>query len=138
MKIIKRREYKESVSYSRDFDFEDAPGSGYGFTCDEKGEPEVRARSFEACLTGIINDRRVIDRGVTTHHHSYVEPAVGECACGRHVYLGHFTNTCECGRDYNSAGQMLAPRSQWGEETGESAADILAIDGMTTDQLFDD
>lgn len=36
-----------------------------------------------------------------------------------------FTNTCECGADYNMSGQMLAPRHQWGEETGESADDIL-------------
>lgn len=26
-------------------------------------------------------------------------------------------------REYNSSGQMLAPREQWGEETGETAAD---------------
>jgi hypothetical protein len=38
------------------------------------------------------------------------------------------TNTCECGRDYNWGGQLLAPRSQWGEETGETAADILRVD----------
>ncbi|GAH70438.1 unnamed protein product [marine sediment metagenome] len=38
-----------------------------------------------------------------------------------------FTNTCECGADYNSAGQLLASRSQWGEETGESLTDILNI-----------
>ena len=42
---------------------------------------------------------------------------------------GRFTNTCDrCGDDYNSAGQRLAPREQWGEETGESAADILSVD----------
>ncbi len=34
-------------------------------------------------------------------------------------------NTCDCGRDYNAFGQILAPRSQWGEETGESLSDIL-------------
>ena len=36
-----------------------------------------------------------------------------------------FTNTCLCGADYNMSGQRLAPRSQWGEETGETADDIL-------------
>ena len=55
-------------------------------------------------------------------------PAVGRCSCGREVVLGGFTNSCECGRDYNSAGQELAPRSQWGEETGESLSDILLAD----------
>jgi hypothetical protein len=50
------------------------------------------------------------------------------CACGRNVECPAFTNTCECGRDYNWAGQLLAPRSQWGEDTGETAADLLVSD----------
>jgi len=55
--------------------------------------------------------------------------AVGECdRCGRHVHLHGFTNTCECGADYNMSGQRLADRSQWGEETGESVSDILSVD----------
>lgn len=46
--------------------------------------------------------------------------------CGMDLVCSRFTNTCGgCGRDYNFAGQLLAPRSQWGEETGETAADIL-------------
>lgn len=49
----------------------------------------------------------------------------GKCACGHRVYLGGFTNTCECGAEYNSAGQRLAPRSCWGEETGETADEVL-------------
>ena len=59
----------------------------------------------------------------------YAEPAIGLCVCGQKVELDGFTNTCDsCGRDYNSSGQMLADRSQWGEETGETAADILSYD----------
>ena len=45
--------------------------------------------------------------------------------CGRRVTLHGFTNTCECGADFNAEGAKLAPRSQWGEETGETASDIL-------------
>ncbi len=46
--------------------------------------------------------------------------------CDTRLYVPNFTNTCEvCERDFNSSGQSLAPRSQWGEETGESASDIL-------------
>jgi len=41
------------------------------------------------------------------------------------VTCSGFTNTCRCGADYNMSGQQLAPRSQWGEETGETADDIL-------------
>jgi Zn finger protein HypA/HybF involved in hydrogenase expression len=50
--------------------------------------------------------------------------------CGHKVTLwDSFLNTCEnCGTDYNGCGQVLAPRSQWGEETGESLADILGPD----------
>lgn len=49
--------------------------------------------------------------------------------CGTLVAISGFTNTCDnCGADYNGCGQRLAPREQWGEETGESVADILAVD----------
>lgn len=50
------------------------------------------------------------------------------CECGSEIVCYNFTNTCECGIDYNMSGQELAPREQWGEETGESVADILAAD----------
>ncbi len=51
-----------------------------------------------------------------------------ECRCGHEMDVPCFTNTCSmCGRDYNSSGQTLAPRSQWGEETGESVSDILSV-----------
>lgn len=48
------------------------------------------------------------------------------CKCGEELECHGFTNTCICGRDYNWAGQLLAPRSHWGEETGESLSDILS------------
>ena len=54
-----------------------------------------------------------------------VERSIGLCQCGQEVELFSFTNTCKCGRDYNMSGQRLAPRSQWGEETGETASEIL-------------
>lgn len=55
-----------------------------------------------------------------------VKRKLGRCECGHEVQLLKFTNTCEsCGRDYNMSGTLLAPRSRWGEETGESANDIL-------------
>jgi hypothetical protein len=57
-----------------------------------------------------------------------VKVKIGECVCGGEVMLYGFTNTCNCGRDYNMNGQELAPRSQWGEETGESYSDIMQAD----------
>lgn len=48
------------------------------------------------------------------------EPMTITCQCGTKVECDGFTNTCpKCGADYNFAGQLLAPREQWGEETGE-------------------
>ena len=71
---------------------------------------------------GIIKPRRRIQGEMG----SYVEPAVMRCKCGHELNLESFTNTCEkCDRDYNDMGHLLAPRSQWGEETGESLSDIL-------------
>jgi hypothetical protein len=46
--------------------------------------------------------------------------------CGTWLACDRFTNTCHrCGRDYNWNGQALAPREFWGEETGETAGEIL-------------
>ncbi len=75
----------------------------------------------------ISKPHRVTATDEDGYTHSWREPGIGRCHCGRHVILEGFTNTCACGRDYNSAGQELAPRAQWGEETGESLSDILNI-----------
>jgi hypothetical protein len=56
------------------------------------------------------------------------EPGLLICNCDAEVWLDGFTNTCDqCGADYDSNGWRLAPRSQWGEDTGESLSDILRI-----------
>jgi hypothetical protein len=51
------------------------------------------------------------------------------CKCGeemeRHI-PGADVECDKCHREYNSSGQELAPREQWGEETGETAADYDA------------
>lgn len=48
--------------------------------------------------------------------------------CGEWLDCDRFTNTCElCGSDYNGSGQQLAPREQWGEETGETADDLIGL-----------
>lgn len=70
-------------------------------------------------MTGEINGEKIYDMGVMDFHHTHKEPAIGLCDCGCEVSLGGFTNTCECGADYNWSGQRLAPRECWGEETGE-------------------
>tara|TARA_B100000809_G_scaffold254265_1_gene291254 strand:+ start:308 stop:613 length:306 start_codon:yes stop_codon:yes gene_type:complete len=46
--------------------------------------------------------------------------------CAKKLATFNFTNTCtKCGTDYNWAGQMLAPRACWGEETGEHPSDCI-------------
>ena len=45
------------------------------------------------------------------------------CDCSEDVWCFDFTQTCECGADYNMSGMKLAPREQWGEETGEHWSD---------------
>jgi hypothetical protein len=49
------------------------------------------------------------------------------CSCGRRVDLHSFTNSCDCGAEFNSFGQPLSDRSQWGMETGEHPADVARI-----------
>lgn len=127
MEIISRRHTVERVSRIHSFSWADCPGAGFSFDLDEDDQivvTDTNRANVELCLSG---DPRIIDDGIVEHRWTYIEPSVGRCRCGREIPLEHFTNTCRCGRDYNSSGQLLAPRSQWGEETGESLGDILRI-----------
>ncbi|SDK81371.1 hypothetical protein [Lacicoccus qingdaonensis] len=45
--------------------------------------------------------------------------------CDEKVACTGFTNSCFCGADYDSNGDKLADRSQWGYETGENWRDII-------------
>jgi len=66
-------------------------------------------------------------------------PEEYRCHCGATIYSngpGRDIDCPKCGDNFNSAGQQLAPRSQWGEETGETAADYDA--GVSNpDRAFD-
>jgi hypothetical protein len=128
MKIIRERETGTTISYEHEFLWHDSTGSGFGFECDENGNlsqdinPAAKA-NYEKCVNGTFN---VIDKGIVKHTRPYKIDAIGLCECGHEVYLSSFTNTCgNCFADYNSFGQRLADRSQWGEETGESLSDIF-------------
>lgn len=135
MEIIQEQEFGTSVSFSHEYVWADCPGAGFGFDCDESGKPSFEGSSSAArenyamCLKGEGKDgTKIIDKGIICREHRYRIPAVGKCECGALVTLDGFTNTCDrCELDYNSSGQQLAPRSQWGEETGETAADILRV-----------
>jgi hypothetical protein len=135
MKIITERRRVTVLSYGLDFQDKQSPGSSLCFDCDADGTllpfkyPETEANYKLA----IASPDRYAAPKVVNFSYSDTEYATGACDVCKHVMqLKSFTNTCEqCGTDYNSSGQRLAPRSQWGEDTGESLGDILRI-GHTT------
>lgn len=101
-------------------------GSGWAFPCDEEGhvnvdqlQPEGRA-NYEMCMEK-YSDLSCVE----VFRHSYWDSGVMKCDCGQELFFRPGGDcTCKhCGASYNSAGQRLAPRSQWGEETGETAED---------------
>jgi hypothetical protein len=122
MKIKQASRVEESISWTLDFHWKGGLGGGFGFDCDADGTPlpfknESASENYRKCTDGTYDVTR---EGVSTFTSRYRHPRVGECSCGSEVELGRFTNTCEgCGADYNSAGQRLADRCHWGEETGE-------------------
>ena len=131
MKIISHRQILESVTFEQFFEYNDDPSGGFCFPCNEEGEIDLESMNPAARnnLAECLFSKDVTWKGVQRFEHRYSEPAIGLCPCGAEVCLSGFTNTCyHCERDFNMSGQELAPRSQWGEETGESVADILGAD----------
>lgn len=124
MKIIQEPYREEGVEYSLCFRWRGGdPGHGFSFPCDENGNVDEESLNLAArenlrkCRSG---EHDVVPEGVEAREWSYRHPRVGRCDCGEEVVLDQFTNTCYgCDADYNMSGQRLAPRSQWGEETGE-------------------
>ncbi len=137
MRIKQRAKLHRSTEHRLCFDWSPAePGCGFAFECDAAGKVDpsqlagAGARNYLECLSGTVGGAPIGKPYQRTYEHSYRESAIGVCDdCGRDVELDRFTCACDCGADYNTAGQRLAPRAQWGEETGESIGDILAADG---------
>lgn len=138
MKIIQHRKIMVDKSYDLWFPKKNLPGAASAFPCDENGNVdesnmmplaldtwnEIKAR-MDQIVSG--KDDVYSRPEIKTFVNRNIQPAIGICSCGKKVWLDGCTNTCECGADYNSAGQKLASRSQWGEETGESLSEILSI-----------
>lgn len=72
-------------------------------------------------------DRMVTEEDVLSRYGgTYPRRTVSIKCCGEWIECRAFTNTCSvCGADFNMSGQRLAPRSQWGEETGEHWTDCI-------------
>lgn len=127
IQIITPRQIVETKYPTHSFKWTDDRNSGFSFDVEADGRvkadmDDAAAINYYKCLTRQI---AVVDEGFEIHVNTYNQPAIGRCHCGEEVSLGRFTNTCGCGRDYNSAGQLLAAREDWGEETGETASDVL-------------
>jgi hypothetical protein len=135
IKIISPRNRVQVKQYMLVFDVGEYGAGGWSFPCDEKGVVDttqlapIGLESYNQAITGKTSDGRdILKPYVENTSYSYIDHAVGECVCGEHVTLDGFTCTCEnCGADYNSSGQRLAPREQWGDDTGETLEEILRI-----------
>lgn len=132
MKIIQEGGRYSTQAYERVFYYEGHIGSwGFAFPCDAAGNidqaqmTDSSRASLAKCLEGCDGKTKIVDGGVEHRTYYHRQQRLGKCDCGRIVELDRFTCPCECGRDYNSSGQLLAPREQWGEETGECWADII-------------
>lgn len=118
MKIIKPSHHERVESYALSYADNTLPGAGYSFPCNSLGEinmwalPAPARSNLEKCERGELN---VTFEGIVDYSHTYFVPSLGECECGQELMLDRFTVECDCGRLYNSSGQELAPRSQWGE-----------------------
>jgi hypothetical protein len=123
---VKRRTYVDRREFRREFARAGAQASCLAFPSDADGNPLTEAH--RAQVAALVAGTSYDDFGVREVSWSYADPAVILCdCCGSHVELYGFTNTCGCGADFNMSGDMLAARSQWGEETGEDLGEILRI-----------
>ena len=121
IKIIKERTPVTIIDYFIDYTYKDDPNAGFRFPATKSGEPdfdrmppEARA-NYESCLT----DERLLEPEFTIDKHTFTEPAVGQCICGKEVvlessYMG--ATQCECGRWYNVFGQELVDPKDWEED----------------------
>lgn len=132
LKNFTPRKLVETTQYELVFRLEDDCGSTFAFECDESGNvcrdtlPELALHNLDLCLKSEVDGYAVRHGVIRSHEQSYVEDGSGECICGRHVAITRsWANACGgCGREYNGSGQLLADRSCWGEETGESVTDM--------------
>lgn len=96
--------------------------NGKGITLNEDVALERARVRWEKFLDDpMVDDTLTLIR----HERGMFYPTVIRCACGYELSCDGFTNTCECGRDYDDQGHVLAPRHMWGEDTGETSGDIL-------------
>ena len=121
LKIIKERTPETIVRYTIEFEYKDDPTAGFCFPADQDGTPAldkmpVEAKAnYEKCLT----DDRLTEAEFKVEKHTYMNPAVGKCVCGREVILDsnyYGAVVCECGKWYNLFGQELKDPKYWKDD----------------------
>lgn len=130
MNIVKQSKRVYEKEYQMNWNWKDDPDAGFSFPCDKEGNiltHEMQPAGLENLRKCRAGEHDVFGPILDSIERSWWECAEGECECGGRVYLQmSLTNTCDgCGREYNSSGQLLAPRNQWGWDTGESEAEIM-------------
>lgn len=129
--LIRERSVRFETAYELEFATVSGSGSYLCFPCDKDGKPTITnpaaAENYRAVMAGERPDLQ--DGRVRTLNIRIAEPAAVRCDCGAVVELySTWANACDaCGREYNGSGQTLAPREQWGEETGETQADFNGL-----------
>lgn len=119
-KIIEQSKIITNVEHALAFSWCDDPGAGFGFPCDEHGNIDMGTLAPVAHDNVLLafTDARVRYDGIERREDRHRQGPTVLCDCGSHVHCdSHWSNTCDrCGHEYNSSGQQLAPRSQWGAE----------------------
>jgi len=130
-RVIRYREREHKTVYSMVFPHDPNAtnypprGGWYGFDADENGfvdrdalNPTARENFDYCCLMRPWG-------WLESWQEEYTVPGLMKCDCGGELEMWRpgADIHCKCGRSYTSSGQLLALRSQWGEETGETAAD---------------
>lgn len=105
-----------------------ATGGEFSFPCTKAGHLKRKGLNSAA----VENLRKIeagefctVRRKFFDYSRTYYHSPQGKC-CDQWMDLGSFINTCDiCDADYDSNGSRLSDRQFWGEETGETLADIL-------------
>ena len=129
LKIIKERTPEVIKEYYIEFKYKDDPEAGFCFPANRRGAPKFSSmppeaiRNYEACLT----DKRLTAGEFVTRTHTYINPAVGLCSCGKEVVLDSDYQgavRCDCGRWYNLFGQELRDPKYWEEDDDDYYSDM--------------
>lgn len=121
IKIIKERTPETIIDRYIEFKYKDDPNAGFVFPALANGEPDFEHMPKEAILNynNCLNDDRLEEPEFRVDKREYMNPAVGQCICGREVILDSGYEgavQCECGRWYNLFGQSLRDPKYWEEE----------------------